>query len=70
MHVCNASPFCWPPLRFLDKAAIVCDSSSPHGSRLVSLTEVEETKAFLGTLPIFFVLCIGTMVRRACGASV
>lgn len=44
--------------RCLDKAAIKTDR--PKG-RPVSLTEVEETKAFLGIMPLFLCICIYQM---------
>lgn len=42
--------------RCLDKAAIKSDRGP-----LVSLTEVEETKAFLGIMPLFLCICIYQM---------
>jgi hypothetical protein len=42
--------------RALDKAAIKSDKPQP-----VSRTEVEETKAFLGIMPLFLCICIYQM---------
>lgn len=46
--------------RCLDKAAIRSDKPP-----VVSLTEVEETKAFLSILPLFLCICIYQMVGAA-----
>jgi len=43
-----------PVCRFLDKAAAV-------GEPQVSRTQVEETKAFLGIMPLFLCICIYQM---------
>uniref|UniRef100_A0A383VGU9 Major facilitator superfamily (MFS) profile domain-containing protein n=1 Tax=Tetradesmus obliquus TaxID=3088 RepID=A0A383VGU9_TETOB len=43
-------------MRALDKAAIKSDAEKP-----VSRTEVEETKAFLGIMPLFLCICIYQM---------
>lgn len=48
-------------VRYLDKAAIRSDSLA------VSVTEVEETKAFLGILPLFLCICIYQMTYGAEG---
>lgn len=42
--------------RCLDKAAIKTDRPYP-----VTMTEVEETKAFLGIMPLFLCICIYQM---------
>jgi hypothetical protein len=42
--------------RCLDKAAITSE-----GGPLVTLTEVEESKAFFGILPLFLCICIYQM---------
>jgi hypothetical protein len=42
--------------RALDKAAIKSDQPKP-----VTRTEVEETKAFLGIMPLFLCICIYQM---------
>jgi hypothetical protein len=42
--------------RCLDKAAI-----KSEGGPLVTLTEVEESKAFFGILPLFLCICIYQM---------
>ena len=55
--LCYHTPLrCCCCCRALDKAAIKSDAEKP-----VSRTEVEETKAFLGIMPLFLCICIYQM---------